>query len=254
MSSNLGFSKYIATKHEDLEDRSVYYWYDQRIFSDLDAAIFEPGGHAGVSGLQAAGKGRGSAYAFRHGEWELILRHYWRGGQIKKILRDRFVFRSLASSRPVREFLLLEHMRALGLPVPRPAAARLVRFRHFYQADFIMEKIADAQVLLEVIADRVLPADIWHRIGSCIRRLHDAGVQHVDLNSRNIMLDSMMSPWIIDFDNCRLRGAGPWRQQDLARLKRSMDKHANRQPLAFTPEDWAELLAGYEKGVCCAPT
>lgn len=248
MSSNLVFSDHIATKQEFFKGKSVYYWYDRRIFPELDLSIFEPGGLAGPDSLQTAGTGRGSAYAFRRGDWELILRHYWRGGQIKKLLRDQFVFRSLESSRPVREFLLLEYMRALGLPVPRPVAARLVRYRVYYRADFVMEKIADAQVLLEVIASRALPAEIWQSIGSCIRRLHDAGVQHVDLNSRNIMLDSELSPWIIDFDNCRLRGAGQWRQQDIARLKRSMDKHASRQPLAFTPADWEALLTGYDKG------
>ncbi|MBH04580.1 MAG: hypothetical protein CMP08_10765 [Xanthomonadales bacterium] len=82
-----------------------------------------------------------------------------------------------------------------------------------------------------------------------IATLHARGVCHADLNARNILLDGAHKPWLIDFDRARYRNPrrGRWRESNLARLKRSLDKFAARAPVFhFGRADWAALRAGYE--------
>ena len=64
----------------------------------------------------------------------------------------------------------------------------------------------------------------WAVAGRCIRRFHDAGVRHADLNANNIMLDGRGGAWLLDFDRGRVQRPGPWREQVLARLARSLEK------------------------------
>ena len=64
----------------------------------------------------------------------------------------------------------------------------------------------------------------WAAIGRCLRRFHDAGVQHADLNAHNIMLGEQGEVWVLDFDRGRLRHPGAWRERVLDRLARSLAK------------------------------
>ena len=64
----------------------------------------------------------------------------------------------------------------------------------------------------------------WAAIGRCLRRFHDAGVQHADLNAQNIMLGAQGEVWVLDFDRGRLREPGAWRERVLDRLARSLAK------------------------------
>jgi 3-deoxy-D-manno-octulosonic acid kinase len=57
-----------------------------------------------------------------------------------------------------------------------------------------------------------------------IKRFHQAGLDHVDLNARNILVDPHGKPWLIDLDRCRLRAAGKWQEANLSRLARSIQK------------------------------
>jgi tRNA A-37 threonylcarbamoyl transferase component Bud32 len=77
--------------------------------------------------------------------------------------------------------------------------------------------------------------------------MHNAGVDHSDLNCRNILIDAQDKVWLIDFDKCQRRGAGHWRAKNLERLKRSLRKEqAKGAGLHWSQGDWEELLAGYE--------
>ena len=64
----------------------------------------------------------------------------------------------------------------------------------------------------------------WAAIGRCLRRFHDAGVQHADLNASNIMLGEQGEVWVLDFDRGALRQPGSWRERVLDRLARSLAK------------------------------
>ena len=81
-----------------------------------------------------------------------------------------------------------------------------------------------------------------------MRRFHDLGVCHADLNAHNVLL-SEETVYLIDFDRCELRkAAGFWRDENLVRLRRSLEKTAYALPRdRFTEADWHGLLDGYRQ-------
>jgi 3-deoxy-D-manno-octulosonic acid kinase len=77
----------------------------------------------------------------------------------------------------------------------------------------------------------------WAAVGRCLRHFHDAGVQHADLNARNIMLGPRLEVWVLDFDRGRLRRPGAWSRRVLDRLARSLAKSE------LVRQDWREGFA-----------
>jgi len=54
---------------------------------------------------------------------------------------------------------------------------------------------------------------------------------------------------VVDFDRGRVRAAGPWRQRNLARLRRSLVKVSTGLPEdRFGQAQWREVLLGYGGG------
>jgi 3-deoxy-D-manno-octulosonic acid kinase len=104
----------------------------------------------------------------------------------------------------------------------------------------VTERLAGARSLAERwLAGETQDQD-WVQAGRCIRRFHDAGVQHADLNAHNVMLDGHGRTWLLDFDRGRLRRPGPWHERSLARLARSLEKLSQ----ATAPgDDWQERMA-----------
>src|SRR5690606_9992976 len=106
--------------------------------------------------------------------------------------------------------------------------------------------IPDAAPFADLLQAGTLSAADWQAAGRTLRRFHDAGVHHPDLNLRNILRDAGGGIHILDFDKGRL-GAGARRQRgELPRLRRSVDKFCvtdtQRQAAAA---GWAALLAAY---------
>ena len=77
---------------------------------------------------------------------------------------------------------------APGLPVPTPIAARYRRRGLFYRADLITQRIENSEPLAARLLKGPLSLTQWIAVGRCIRRFHDAGVCHADLNAHNILL------------------------------------------------------------------
>lgn len=88
--------------------------------------------------------------------------------------------------------------------------------------------------------------------GLAIRRLHDAGVDHVDLNLKNVLLlPAGDEALVIDLDRCRLGpqpASAAVRERNLVRLLRSWTKLGLRAPGATRPRDPLRLLAAYAPG------
>jgi len=178
------------------------------------------------------------------GQW--VLRHYLRGGSVARILGDRYLWTGLRRSRPWREFALTAAMRDEGLPVPRPVATRLQRTGPWYRADLVTQRIPDARSLDARLREAPLAAGGWHRIGACVRRFHDAGYCHADLNSRNILIDVCDRVWLLDWDRGCQRPQGSWREANLARLHRDLEKRLGlHQQWYFSEPDFAQLRAAY---------
>jgi 3-deoxy-D-manno-octulosonic acid kinase len=100
----------------------------------------------------------------------------------------------------------------------------------------------------------------WIAIGRCLRRFHDLGVCHADLNAHNILLGQFDVPtsaapdsqhdriYLIDFDRGTLRKPGFWQDANLVRLRRSLEKITWEFPAErFTEDDWHGLLDGYQQ-------
>ncbi len=109
--------------------------------------------------------GRGTTYFFQHNKDEYVLRHYRRGGLIRKVLSDQYMYTGIEKSRAWQEFKLLQHMKNLDLKCPTPIAAMLKKTGLYYQADIILKKISSAKDLHNILLAKSLTADVWKKLG-----------------------------------------------------------------------------------------
>ena len=198
--------------------------------------------------LKGTASGRGTVWFLNNNQGEFVLRRYRRGGLIAKLTQFRFLFTGFKSSRPYQELNLLEKMLKENLPVPDPIAGRCQRLGLQYQAEIMTRLIPNAAELFTYLLDKQQTQQLnWTDIGKTIKRFHQAGIDHTDLNCHNIMIDNKSKVWLIDFDKCRQRpGDKKWPLANLQRLKRSFDKEANKHAnFQFEQAHWQLLLEGY---------
>ena len=114
-----------------------------------------------------------------------------------------------------------------------------------YTADIITEYLDNTRSLETVLNDGDAIPEQWELIGRTLRLFHDHGVDHADLNARNILVDDNRQVFLVDFDRGKLRGLGSWRDENLRRLQRSLRKVALESGSAFDSKGWLALEAGY---------
>ena len=210
--------------------------------------LFEPAFLEKKGLVKSTAAGRGQVYFFSRGSLGLVLRHYRRGGLLGKVISDCYLGFSPRGSRPFREWRLLQKLYALGLPVPRPAAARIIRGPGFYRGDLVTLEVENAPPLSALLQERPLGEKAWRAVGRTIRRFHDAGVSHSDLNAANILLRDM-EVFLLDFDKGSIRPDGAWKKAQLERLQRSLEKWRRQAgTFHFSQPDWEALVAGYKTG------
>lgn len=189
-----------------------------------DWRLFDRGLWRARGALTARSGGRGSIHFIDDGPRHWVLRRYLRGGVAASFARDRYWYLGEDRTRPFREFRLLARLRELGLPVPVPVAAGYRRAMLTYVAELVTERLAGTQSLAELVRTGRMSAADWEAIGRSLRRFHDAGVQHADLNAHNVLLGADGVVWLVDFDRGRIREPGAWRERVLRRLERSLAK------------------------------
>lgn len=221
--------------------------YDPVIFPGVAESLFDPAYWQSRNAIVGESHGRNKVWFVRHGERELVLRHYYRGGLVGRLIRDSYLRTRLDSCRSMAEFSLLQSLCNQSFPVPRPCAAHVVWHGLFYRADILLERIAGSQdVATLLIEQRALSDQEWFVIGQTIRRLHDHGVYHSDLNCHNLLLGSDGRAWVIDFDRCMVRSDEGWQTDNLSRLLRSLQKEQRLHPgFRWEPSSWQVLLRGY---------
>lgn len=201
------------------------------------------------------GKARPVAVGGRGGAWfidtpigDAVLRQYRRGGLMARVSESSYWFSGYDRTRAFAEFRLLQALRNLDLPVPEPLAALVVRsgLMH-YKAWILVRRIPGALPLPEV--SNLDDPGLWRQIGAMIRRFHDAGLNHTDLNCDNILVSSE-GTYLIDFDKCRMvpnDGSAAWKAGNIERLKRSVQKRCVNLGQAEGAQLWSALLDSYQR-------
>jgi len=222
--------------------------YDTSRAGNLSAEWFEPRYWESLGALDGSGRGRAAARFVNSVDGRrYVLRHYARGGLMARVSADRFLWHGEERTRPFAEWQLTYRLHRAGLPVPAPIAARYRHTGSSYSGDIITERLPVVGSLAECLRTGALATLTWIAIGRCIRRFHDLGVCHADLNARNVLL-SEESVYLIDFDRCQLRAPGLWRDGNLVRLRRSLEKVTwSLSAERFGESDWHALLDGYRQ-------
>ena len=218
------------------------------IHPDYQGMVTEDWFNADFWGEQArpvSSGGRGGAWFLQAGDDRLVLREYRRGGLVAKISLDAYLYTGESEVRSFAEFRLLNQLVSLDLPVPRPVAAWYRKLSPIqYRAAIIIEQLEDTVPLAELI--QTIDDVSWAALGSTIRRFHDAGVRHADLNCFNVLVREGEF-FLIDFDKGAIRQPDSdrgWKNQNLSRLRRSLVK-VNGGESASLNQGWQAFLAGY---------
>lgn len=222
------------------------------------ADVFDPGWFDpefwGDRVVPVSSGGRGSAWFIDRPGQDLVLRHYRRGGMMARISERGYVFLGSSKVRSFAEFRLLQELRQLGLPVPNPVSAAYSRRGLIYSASIIIERLPGVKAW----GDCLPVSDAygyWEIVGNLIRRFHDRGVDHADLNCFNVLL-SGEDGFLIDFDRSVIRekpsepGTG-WQARNLTRLRRSLAKVMEQtgEPLSTLEIGWCKFLQAYSGSV-----
>jgi 3-deoxy-D-manno-octulosonic acid kinase len=210
---------------------------------------FEPDFWAARGALHMQAGGRGGVAVIDTPAGACVLRHYRRGGAVAALLGDRYLWIGAERTRSFAELRLLTEIAQLGLPGPRPLAARYRRRGVFYHADLITLQIADSQTLAQCLAAGGLDSALAAQVGDLVARFHRAGIWHADLNAHNVLVGPQ-GLFLIDFDRGeRRRVATSWRQGNLRRLRRSLLKlgAATENAAGFESRVWQPLLKAYQR-------
>ena len=220
--------------------------YDASCLHHPDTAVFDPAHWQAQGALETTRGGRGTvAFVRASSDQRWVLRHYRRGGLMARVSDDLYVWTGADRTRSFREWRLLRQLRAWGLPVPTPVAARYQRAGLFYRADLITAELPVRRTLTQTLQQASLPNETWHAIVQCVGSLHARGVQHADLNAHNLLVGASNDIYVLDFDRGRIRARGEWERAVLARLQRSLRKVTTDLPAGrFTGAHWQALLAG----------
>ena len=177
-------------------------------------------------------QGRATAWAVRLGPESVVVRHSRHGGVLAPVTGDLFV----APTRAPAELDASRRLLALGIPTPEllayviyPAALGFAR------ADVATREVPQGGDLLAVLARtgvderraRVLPP-----VSSLLDAQAAAGVQHPDLNLKNVLLapavDGSLVAWLLDTDVVTFGAEGDVAGDvaNRSRLARSIAKRA----------------------------
>ncbi len=198
--------------------------------------------------------GRGASLFLQASQQQWVLRPYRRGGLAARLANKRYLWTGLERSRAFRELRLTAELRALKLPVPPPVGACVWRHGATYEAALITVRLRGARALAAWLDEDLDKSSaqareaLLHEVGATIRRFHEAGLDHVDLNARNLLIDGDERVWLIDLDRCRLRRDGAWREANLQRLARSLEKFGAGQAMAPIREGYGGDIHSASKG------
>lgn len=225
-------------------------WYDEQLLKEPVEKAFDANYWQKEGKVIGSATGRGTTWFVQTETVAAALRHYRRGGLFGKLVADSYWFTGWEKTRSFQEFQLLKQLRESRVNVPRPIAACAIRTGLTYRADLLSEKVANARDLVAILQQAPLSAEMYQKIGKEIRKMHDAQVNHTDLNIHNILVDDQQQVWIIDFDKCYQQSGDDWKQGNLERLKRSFVKELSRYQIQWQLADFESLESAYRDEKC----
>jgi tRNA A-37 threonylcarbamoyl transferase component Bud32 len=183
---------------------------------------------------------------------QVVVRPYRRGGLPARLLRDTYFG---CNPRPFRELCVTATLQQRGAPVVEVYGAAVVwRIPACYRGWLATRYVDGARTFWEWLSaapSATASRQIFGEIGRAVRRLHDCGARHPDLNANNILVSPAAGVLFIDFDRARLAaGNGDAPARDLDRLWRSLRK-LDREGRHVTPADFELLRAAYRDGSTC---
>jgi 3-deoxy-D-manno-octulosonic acid kinase len=210
-----------------------------------EAAAAEPGARAYT--------GRGAAWRVARPDGDWLVRHYRRGGAVALVLRDEYL--RAGEPRPLRELHASIAARARGVATPEVVAAILYLSGPLYRADLATRFVEGSRDLAAVTlgdsrADANERASAWHAAGALLRLAFDAGVEHADLNLRNILIAGdahRPRALLVDLDRAVVHDhkvSDDVRSAMLARLHRSRLKLETRAGQQTGSSELAAFAAG----------
>lgn len=202
--------------------------------------------------------GRGAAYAVSTDDGEWVVRHYRRGGAMARLLGDRYP--RIGAARAEAELAVSVAARSRGVASPEVVAAVVRNHGAWYRADLVTRRVAAAVSLADATlgarrVDEEARVAAWHAAGRLLRDIFAAGLEHPDLNLRNILLQRVgsdsPSAVVLDLDRAVIRGAAvsdSGRSAMLARLHRSRRKLERHSGQVTSQRELAALDAGVRGG------
>jgi len=221
--------------HPAYKDELTPQWFDANYWQQQDKIV-------------GAKKGRATAWFFKHQQLTGVLRHYWRGGLIGKLLSDQYLYFGLKQTRVYKEFTLMIRLIELGLNVPTPIAAKVTTHGLIYRGDIITEAVTGAKSVLDILITRPLNQSELKAIAVTLSEFHNHGVYHADLNINNILFDDTGKVFIIDFDRGEIKQPhASWQTENIKRLARSFAKEQGRnEVMHWQQSDWQSLVCDYQ--------
>lgn len=211
------------------DDQERFILYNADCISQISSEWFEMAFWQKNHALLGGAPGRGTSAFIQTPAGEAVWRHYHRGGLPGKFIRDRYFWSGLDNTRAWQEMFLTGRLYERGFPVPQPLAAAVQKQGWFYKADLITARIPDvvplADLLLQNDSAKLQP--VLQQAGKMLLPFHAAGLNHVDLNPRNLLVNpATQQVWLIDFDRCQLSSPPEPRiaSQNIRRLQRALIK------------------------------
>ncbi len=191
-----------------------------------------------------------------HVDERIVIRQYRRGGPIQKFVSDLY----WGKSRPLHELWLTWQARKRGVStVEIVAACHTTVFWKLHRGHLVSKEIKngkDFYSYLEHKGQTLSRAQVQEKrkvitsIAVMVRKMHDAGIFHADLNLKNIIVQPEESGpqriYLIDFDKSTIQNrlSERKRRQNLMRLNRSAEKF-KAQGLPLTRTDVLRFLHAY---------
>ncbi len=233
----------------DLKNESArcYILQDENATEKLERHHFDTGNWQEKPGYRVVEGGRGGSIKIDLNGQAAILRQYRRGGLIKRISKDQYIWLGKSRSRPWREWCLLRAAKDAGLPVAKPLGACVWKAGLTYRAAIITAYLENTETLADFLTHSTLDQTLWYQLGLVIKNMQTLGFRHTDLNANNLLIDQDSRIYIIDFDKGRrMKQLDNWQWSALYRLQRSLIKIDKQKSLHYREDDWQALMDGYQ--------